>query len=69
MNAGNNWATPWMLAELVGELGRGRVWRYARIARGLGLDRIEEQGAAARADWLSTGVVGDNHEVGTRWST
>ena len=55
-----------MLAELFGELGRGGVRRHAKIARRLGLDRTDEQGAAA---WLSSVVVGDNHEVGPWWST
>lgn len=66
MNAGNVRSRPSMLAELLGELGRGGVQRYAKIARRLGLDRIDEQGAAAR---LSSVVVGDNHEVGPWWST
>jgi hypothetical protein len=65
MNEGNVRSRPFMLAELLGELGRGGVWRYPRIARRLGLDGTDEQDEAAR---LSSGVVGDNHEVGTWWS-
>jgi hypothetical protein len=66
MNARHIWARPSMFAELVGELERGGAGRYARIARRLGLDRTDEQDRAAR---LSTGVIGDHHEVGTWWST
>jgi hypothetical protein len=67
MSAGDVWAQPSLLADLVGELERGGAGRPEEIARRLGPDWTEDDVRAALAALFSNGVVGHDHEIGVWW--